>query len=114
MKFMFSESNYKLLKWVATIFLPALATFWLAFAEMWGIPNTMAVVGTITITDTLLGTLIQISSHNFNKQLTTVTTVATDTVQEVEDVVSDVVEGIVGEKNIPYDAEAPPSHRKED
>lgn len=112
MKFMFSEKNYTALKWVATIFLPALATFWIAFSELWGIPNTTAVVGTITIADTLLGSLLQLSSHTFNKQLTDVAAVTTDTVQEVGDVVGDVVEGIVGEKNTPLDA-GPPSHRKE-
>ena len=59
---------YDVLKFLALVVLPALATFYAAIAEVWGLPYTEQVVGTITAVDTLLGTLLKISSDNYNKQ----------------------------------------------
>ena len=59
---------YDILKWIALILLPALATFYAAIAAVWGLPYTEQVVGTITAVDTLLGTLLKISSDNYKKQ----------------------------------------------
>lgn len=63
-----SNNLYDILKWVAMILLPALATFYAAIAAIWGLPYTEQVVGTITAVDTLLGTLLKISSDNYKKQ----------------------------------------------
>jgi hypothetical protein len=98
MNFQFEESTYKFLKWVATVVLPAVATFYAGLGALWGWGNITPVVGTMTLTDTLLGSLLQLSSINYNKT------------QEDPAVVGATEEG---EKNIPYDADAPPSHRKE-
>lgn len=65
-----SNKVYDVLKWVALILLPAMATFYAAIAAVWGLPYTEQVVGTITAVDTLLGTLLKISSDNFKKQET--------------------------------------------
>ena len=62
-----SNKVYDILKWVALILLPALATFYAAIAAVWGLPYTEQVVGTITAVDTLLGTLLKISSSNYKK-----------------------------------------------
>lgn len=121
MNLLLSDKNYQLAKWVATIVLPAIATFYAGMAALWGWGNSSAVVGTITLTDTLLGTLLMISTSTFNKQLTDVKAVSTDSLQEVGDVVEDVassvgetVVDVIGNKNTPYDADVPPSHRKEE
>ena len=54
-----------ILKWIALILLPALATFYAAIAAVWGLPYTEQVVGTITAVDTLLGTLLKISADKY-------------------------------------------------
>lgn len=59
---------YDVLKFLALVVLPALATFYAAIAAVWGLPYTEQVVGTITAVDTLLGTLLKISSDNYKKQ----------------------------------------------
>ena len=63
-----SNKVYDVLKWVALILLPAMATFYAAIAAVWGLPYTEQVVGTITAVDTLLGTLLKISSSNYKNQ----------------------------------------------
>lgn len=63
-----TNKTYDILKWIALILLPALATFYAAIAAVWGLPYTEQVVGTITAIDTLLGTLLKISSDNYKKQ----------------------------------------------
>lgn len=120
MNLLLSEKNYQLAKWIATIVLPAIATFYAGLGALWGWGNVSAVVGTITLTDTLLGSVLMLSTHTFNKQLTDVVAVPSETVQEVGEVVEDVVAGVgetvidvLGNKNTPYDADEPPSHRKE-
>ena len=63
-----TNKTYDILKWIALILLPALATFYAAIAAVWGLPYSEQVVGTITAVDTLLGTLLKISSDNYKKQ----------------------------------------------
>lgn len=60
-----TNKTYDILKWIALILLPALATFYAAIAAMWGLPYTEQVVGTITAVDTLLGTLLKISADKY-------------------------------------------------
>ena len=59
-----TNRTYDILKWIALILLPALATFYAAIAAG-GLPYTEQVVGTITAVDTLLGTLLKISSDKY-------------------------------------------------
>lgn len=60
-----TNKTYDILKWIALILLPALATFYAAIAAVWGLPYTEQVVGTITAVDTLLGTLLKVSSDKY-------------------------------------------------
>lgn len=60
-----TNKTYDILKWIALILLPALATFYAAIAAVWGLPYTEQVVGTITAVDTLLGTLLKISADKY-------------------------------------------------
>lgn len=60
-----ANRTYDILKWIALILLPALATFYAAIAAVWGLPYTEQVVGTITAVDTLLGTLLKISADKY-------------------------------------------------
>lgn len=58
---------YDVLKYVATIFLPALGTLYFALSSIWGLPYGEQVVGTITALDTFLGALLMISASQYNK-----------------------------------------------
>lgn len=58
---------YDVLKWIALVFLPALATLYFAISGIWGLPYGEQVVGTLTAIDTFLGALIGISNINYNK-----------------------------------------------
>lgn len=58
---------YDVLKFVALILLPAVATLYFTVAQIWGLPHTTEVVGTITAVDTFLGLVIQATSKAYYK-----------------------------------------------
>jgi len=60
---------YDVLKFIAQIVLPAVATFYISIAGIWGLPYGEEVSGTIMAIDTLLGALLMISTNSYNKQL---------------------------------------------
>lgn len=59
---------YDILKWIALVVLPAIATLYFALSGIWGFPYGEQIVGTITAVDTFLGAILGISSINYNKQ----------------------------------------------
>lgn len=59
---------YNQLKWLALIALPAFSAFYLSFGQLWDFPKTTEVVGSLTLIDTLLGALLQLSSKTYQKQ----------------------------------------------
>lgn len=59
---------YDVLKWIALILLPALATLYFALASIWGFPYAEQIVGTITAIDTFLGVLLGISTSSYKKE----------------------------------------------
>jgi hypothetical protein len=63
-----SNKLYDVLKYIALIALPALATLYFALAEIWGLPYGTEVVATITAVDTFLGVLIGVSAAKYNKK----------------------------------------------
>lgn len=62
-----SNKAYNILKWIALVVLPAIATLYLTLSGIWGLPYGDQVVGTITAIDTFLGALLGISSAQYNK-----------------------------------------------
>lgn len=60
-----SNKTYNTLKWFAQIILPALATFYYAIAQVWLLPYSHEIVGTISALDLLIGTVIGISSAKY-------------------------------------------------
>ena len=62
----FSNKVYDVLKWVAQILLPALATLYFALAKVWNLPYSEQVVGTITAIDTFLGVILGLSSKAYS------------------------------------------------
>ena len=58
---------YDILKYVALIVLPAIATLYFALSSIWGLPYGTEIVGSITAIDAFLGALIGISTNNYNR-----------------------------------------------
>lgn len=58
---------YDVLKWIALILLPAIATLYFALSGIWDFPYGEEIVGTITAIDTFLGVILGISTNTYNK-----------------------------------------------
>lgn len=63
------NKTYNILKRVALIVLPALATFYGSIGKIWGLPFTEQIVLTITAMDTFLGAVLGVSSAKYNKEV---------------------------------------------
>ena len=63
---MITGSLYNVLKFIALVVLPALAALYVALAGLWDLPSPEAVGGTIMAVDTFLGTILHVSSVNYN------------------------------------------------
>lgn len=64
------NKTYDVLKYIAQIALPAVATLYFALASLWNLPYAEQVVGTITAIDTFLGALLHASSNTYGKAMT--------------------------------------------
>ncbi|WP_195547814.1 phage holin [Holdemania sp. 1001095H_141210_F2] len=62
-----TNKTYDILKYVAQIVLPSVATLYFALAGIWGFPYGEEIVGTITAVDTFLGALLMISTNQYKK-----------------------------------------------
>lgn len=65
--FMFSDKTYARLKWIVMIFIPALSALYVGLAQLLGLPGALAVSGTLALLASFFGTLLGISSRNFNQ-----------------------------------------------
>lgn len=63
-----SNKVYDVLKFIAQIVLPALATMYVTIAGLWGLPLAKEISGTIMAVDTFMGAVLMISSANYNKE----------------------------------------------
>jgi len=63
-----SNKTYDVLKWIAQIAIPAVATLYFALAQIWGLPYGEQIVGTLTAVDAFLGALLGISTANYKKE----------------------------------------------
>lgn len=66
---MLNNKVYDVLKFIAQIVLPAIATFCMTFANIWGLPYGEQISATIMAVDTLLGAVLMISSNVYNKKI---------------------------------------------
>lgn len=62
------NKTYDILKWVALVVLPAIATLYFALAGIWHLPYGEQIVGTITAIDTFIGAILGISNYNYKKK----------------------------------------------
>ena len=65
---MLTNKIYDVLKWIALVVLPSLATFYTALAPIWGLPYESEIPMTITAVDALLGALLGVSSVKYREQ----------------------------------------------
>ena len=63
-----SNKTYDILKDIALIVLPALATLYAALAKIWGLPYEVAIPATIMAVDTFLGAILKLSTNQYNKE----------------------------------------------
>lgn len=65
---MLNDKVYDVLKWVALVVLPAIATLYTALAGVWGLPYAQEIPATITAVDLFLGALLGVSTVQYNKE----------------------------------------------
>ena len=58
---------YDVLKFIAQIVLPAVATFYVTIANIWNLPLGDEISRTVMAVDTLLGAILMISSAQYHK-----------------------------------------------
>ena len=64
-----SNKLYDILKFIAQIVLPAIATFYVTIASIWALPLGDEISRTVMAVDTLLGALLMISNANYKAKL---------------------------------------------
>lgn len=62
-----SNKAYDILKFIAQLLLPALATLYAALAGIWGFPYAEGICGTIAAVDTFLGAFLSYSKSKYDK-----------------------------------------------
>lgn len=62
-----SNKVYDILKWIALIVLPAIATLYGVLASTWGLPYGEQVGCTVSAVSVFLGTVLQISNAQYKK-----------------------------------------------
>ena len=68
-KMQLSEKWYLILKWLVLIAIPAIGTFIFAISQIWGWPPyAEQIVGTLSAVAVLIGSLIGISTANYNRE----------------------------------------------
>lgn len=63
------NKTYDTLKIIAQVVLPLVATFYTTLGEIWGLPLTVEISGTIMAVDTLLGGILMKLSSDYNKKV---------------------------------------------
>jgi hypothetical protein len=63
-----NDKVYDILKWIVMICLPAVTTAYVGLAAIWGFPYAEKVAKTSAVLCTLLGTLLGISTAQYNKK----------------------------------------------
>ena len=60
-----SNRVYDILKWVALVALPALASLYYALSGIWGLPYGEQILSTLTAVDACLGVLLGVSAARY-------------------------------------------------
>ena len=63
------NETYDILKYIAQILIPAIATLYFSVSQIWGLPYGEQIVGTLTAVDAFLGVCLGISSDKYHKSI---------------------------------------------
>lgn len=63
-----SNKTYDILKYIAQIVLPALATLWATLGKIWSWPLVTEISASIMAVDFFMGALLKISSDKYNQE----------------------------------------------
>ena len=63
------NKTYDRLKFIAQVVLPLLATFYVTLAELWRLPFSTEISGTIMAIDTLMGGILMKLSSDYKKKV---------------------------------------------
>ena len=63
-----SNNTYDVLKKIAQIWIPAIATLYFALAQIWQWPYSEQIVGSLTAIDAFLGAVLGISTMIYNNK----------------------------------------------
>ena len=64
-----SNKVYDILKWIALVVFPAIATLFSTISMIWGIPYGEQITSTIIAIDTALGAILGVSSVKYLKKV---------------------------------------------
>jgi hypothetical protein len=64
---MLTGKTYDILKFMAMVVLPALATLYLSLGQLWDWPSTQEVAASIVLVNTFLGALLQLNARSYYK-----------------------------------------------
>ena len=64
-----SNKMYDTLKFLAQVLLPGCGALYFGLAEIWNLPLASEIVGTITVIDTFLGSILHISSTKYDEDV---------------------------------------------
>lgn len=64
-KTVFSNRAYDICMWVFAVVLPALSVFYVTLADIWGLPKSTEVAGTIAAVVALVDTILRVSSIQY-------------------------------------------------
>ncbi|RTL03886.1 hypothetical protein EKK58_11885 [Candidatus Dependentiae bacterium] len=63
-----SNKTYDIGKYLVTIVLPAIATLYIGLGNLWNLPKTTEIVGSITLVNAFLGSLLMVSSKTYQEK----------------------------------------------
>ena len=68
MNIQISNKTYDIGKYVVTIVLQAVATLYIGLGNLWNLPKTTEIVGSITLVNAFLGSLLMVSSKTYQEK----------------------------------------------
>lgn len=62
-----SEKKYNIIKWLATVVIPAFITCIIAIFTAWNIPHLEPIIATLSALNVFIGAVVQRSSKNYQQ-----------------------------------------------
>lgn len=65
MNFSMSNKTYDILKWIATVVIPAIGALYFGLSRFWAVPYPTEVLGTMTLIETFMASILGISNATY-------------------------------------------------